>query len=140
MKYFLILIHFVFATAYAYSVGGSLKIGWVQTAIFVYALCVFIRRYESQMDTCHCLVDWLPCHNTPHVLYTCFHSYYGTNSSSGELYCSLSVGRNRKSSCENVCSFISREIGGRYKRLQLVEKHSLEILFVLGTDTKHQCK
>ncbi|KAG8014406.1 hypothetical protein GBF38_017562, partial [Nibea albiflora] len=31
-------------------------------------------------------------------------------------------------------------MGGRYKRLQLVEKHSLEILFVLGTDTKHQSR
>lgn len=36
--------------------------------------------------------------------------------------------------------FISGEMGGKYKRLQLVGKHSLEILFVLGTDTKHQCK
>ena len=44
------------------------------------------------------------------------------------------------SSCENVCGFIFGEMGGKYKRLQLVEKHSLEILFVLGTDTKHQCK
>lgn len=30
--------------------------------------------------------------------------------------------------------------GGNYKHLQLVEKDSLEIMFVLGTDTKHQCK
>lgn len=57
-----------------------------------------------------------------------------------KLCCSLSVGGSRKSSCETVCSFISGEMGGKYKRLQLVEKHSLEILFVLGTDTKHQCK
>ena len=57
-----------------------------------------------------------------------------------KLCCSLSVGGSRKSSCENVCSFISGEMGGKYTRLQLVEKHSLQILFVLGTDTKHQCK
>lgn len=29
---------------------------------------------------------------------------------------------------------------GKYKCLQLAEKPFLEIMFVLGTDTKHQCK
>lgn len=32
------------------------------------------------------------------------------------------------------------EMGRKYKHPQLVEKHSLERLFVLGTDTKQQCK
>lgn len=66
--------------------------------------------------------------------------YYSKNHSGGELCCSLLVERNRKSSFENVCSFISGEMDGEYKPLQLVKMHSLEILFVLGTDTKHQCK
>lgn len=101
---------------------------------------IFMYRYKSNGHLI--ILCWLVTFAmvTPHLLYTCSHSYYRKNHSGGELRCSLSVGRNRKSSCENVCSFISGEMGGKYKRLQLVEMHSLEILFVLGTDTKHQCK
>lgn len=48
--------------------------------------------------------------------------------------------RKQKEQLRNVYSFISGEVGGMYKLLQLVEKHSLELVFVLGTNTKHQCK
>lgn len=48
--------------------------------------------------------------------------------------------RKQKEQLRNVYSFISGEVGGTYKLLQLVEKHSLELVFVLGTNTKHQCK
>jgi len=45
-----------------------------------------------------------------------------------------------RSSWGNVCSFISGEMGRKYKHLQLFGMRSLEMLFVLGTDTEHQCK
>lgn len=49
-------------------------------------------------------------------------------------------GKNLQSSCEMFDVSSQGVGGGKYKHLQLVEKDSLEIMFVLGTDTKHQCK
>lgn len=57
-----------------------------------------------------------------------------------KLGCSHSPRRIQTSSCENVCSLISGEIGWKYMCLQLVEELSPDIVFVLGAGSKCQCK
>lgn len=52
----------------------------------------------------------------------------------------LPLVKTQKSSCE-MFEVLSQGVGGgKYKHLQLVENDSLEIMFVLGTDTKLQSK
>lgn len=82
------------------------------------------------------------CQNGRHVLLTSYllSSMLQQESQHQRMLCSLSLRNNRKSSCEMFVALSQGKGGGEYKHLQLVEMHSLEILFVLGTDTKHQCK
>lgn len=87
-----------------------------------------------------CWLVTLPwCHT--HHLYTCFRSCYSKNHSTRECCVQCHLENNKKSSCEMFVVLSQGKCwGGKYKHLQLVEKLSLEVLFVLGTDKKHQCK